>query len=51
MTFNILYNGRVLYKNLSHEECAEVLEEFSQRYYEDEEFNVNDLELEETYES
>ena len=47
MTFNILYKGRKIYQNLSHEECAEVLEELSQRYYEDEDFNANDLELEE----
>jgi len=46
-TFNVLYKNRVLYRNLSHEECAEVLEELSQRYYEDDEFNLNDLEMEE----
>ena len=35
--------------NLSYEECTEVLEELSQRYYEDGEFDVNELELEEIY--
>jgi (2Fe-2S) ferredoxin len=44
---NIVYRGRVLYRNLTHEECAEILEELSQKYYEDEEFDVNDLELRE----
>jgi len=37
--------------NLSYEECAEVLEELSQKYYENGEFNVNELELEEIYET
>jgi (2Fe-2S) ferredoxin len=46
--FDIVYRGRVLYRNLTHEECAEILEELSQRYYEDEEFNVNELELRES---
>ena len=47
---NIVYRGRVLYRNLTHEECAEILEELSQKYYEDEEFDVNELELmENTY--
>ena len=45
---NIVYRGRVLYRNLTHEECAEILEELSQKYYEDEEFDVNDLELRES---
>ena len=45
-SFNILYHGRKMYMNLSYEECAEVLEELSQRYYEDGEIDVNELELE-----
>lgn len=48
-TFNILYHGRRIYMNLSYEECAEVLEELSQKYYEDSEFNIDELELEEIY--
>jgi len=48
MTLNIVYRGRVLYRNLTHEECAEILDDLSQRYYEDEEFNVNELELRES---
>ena len=44
---NIVYRGRVLYRNLTHEECAEILEELSQKYYEDEEFVANELELRE----
>ena len=45
--FDIVYRGRVLYRNLSHEDCAEVLDELSQKYYEDSEFDVNELELRE----
>jgi (2Fe-2S) ferredoxin len=45
--FDIVYRGRVLYRNLTHEECAEILEELSKKYYEDEEFEVNELELRE----
>ena len=44
---DIVYRGRVLYRNLTHDECAEVLQDLSQRYYEDEEFDVNELELRE----
>jgi len=46
--FDIVYRGRVLYRNLTHEECAEILDDLSQRYYEDEEFYVNELELRES---
>ena len=45
--FDIVYRGRVLYRNLTHEDCAEVLDELSQKYYEDSEFDVNELELRE----
>jgi len=48
-TFDILYQGRRIYQSLSHEQCAEVLEEISQQYYEDQSFDANLLELEEHY--
>jgi hypothetical protein len=44
---DIVYRGRVLYRNLTHEDCAEILEELSQKYYENEEFDANELELRE----
>jgi hypothetical protein len=47
MNFNILYKGRKIYQNLSYEECTEVLDELSSRYYTDEEFDIEQLELEE----
>lgn len=45
--FDILYNGRKIYTNLSYEDCSEVLQELSERYYESDDFDVNLIELEE----
>ena len=47
MTFNILYKGRKIYQNLTHEECAEVLDNLAQDYYNSEEYDANEIELEE----
>lgn len=45
--FNILYKGRKIYQNLSHEECAEILSELAESYYEGGDIDVNEIELEE----
>lgn len=45
--FNVLYQGRKIYTDLTYEECAEVLQELSESYYSDETFDVNLIELEE----
>jgi hypothetical protein len=47
MAFNILYKGRKIYQDLTYEECAEVLDELSSKYYTNEEFDIEQLELEE----
>jgi hypothetical protein len=47
MAFNILYKGRKIYQNLSHEECTEILDELSSKYYTEEDFDIEQLELEE----
>jgi hypothetical protein len=47
MAFNILYKGRKIYQDLSYEECVEILDNLSQEYYQNENYNVNDIELEE----
>ena len=47
MAFNILYKGRKIYQDLSYEECVEVLDNLSQEYYQNEEYDVNEIELEE----
>ena len=45
--FNILYKGRKIYTDLSYEECAEVLQNLSEEYYESQKYNPDDIELEE----
>jgi hypothetical protein len=45
--YNILYQGRKIYLNLSAEECAEVLEDMSQTYYENNLLDPELIELEE----
>ena len=45
--YNVLYKGRKIYTNLSAEECTEVLQELSERFYSDEEFDINLIEMEE----
>jgi len=45
--FNILYKGSKIYQDLTHEECSEVLDELSSKYYTDEEFDIEQLDLEE----
>ncbi len=49
MNYNVLYNGRKIYMNLSAEECAEILQDFAERFYSGEDINPNDLEMEEIY--
>ena len=45
--YNILYKGRKIYKNLSAEECTEILQDFSERFYSGEDVDPNELEMEE----
>jgi hypothetical protein len=45
--FNVLYKGRKIHQDLSHEQCAEVLMDLSETYYDDENFDINEIELEE----
>ena len=45
--FNVLYNGRKIYKDLSAEECTEVLQELSEKFYSDKEFDLSLIEMEE----
>jgi hypothetical protein len=45
--YNILYKGRAIHKNLTLEECTEVLDEYSQKYYEgDDSIDIIEIELE-----
>ena len=45
--FNVLYHGRKIYQNLSAEECTEVLQELSESFFSQEDFDPNLIELEE----
>lgn len=45
--YNLLYKGRKIYTNISAEECADILQEFSERYFSGEDINPNELEMEE----
>ena len=47
MAFNILYKGRKIYQDLSYDECLEILDNLSQEYYQDENYDANEIELEE----
>jgi len=47
MNYNILYKGRKIYMNLTPEECSEVLQDLSERFFSDEDIDPNLIELEE----
>ena len=46
--YNILCNGRKIHQNLSAEECAEILDEYAQKYYDttDQSNNPNQFKIE-----
>jgi hypothetical protein len=46
-TYNLLYKGRKIYINLTMEDCSEILQDLSERFYLGEEIDLNLLELEE----
>jgi hypothetical protein len=45
--YNLLYKGRKIYKDLTHEECAEVLQDLSERFFSGDDIDPNLIELEE----
>lgn len=47
--FNVLYQGRKIYTNLTAEDCSEILQDFSERFYSGEDIELESLELEEIY--
>jgi hypothetical protein len=46
-TYNLLYKGRKIYSNLTMEDCSEILQDFSERFYSGEDIDPNELEMEE----
>lgn len=45
--YNILYDGRKIYQDLTLEECTEVLQDLSESFYSDNDIDSNLIELEE----
>jgi hypothetical protein len=45
--YNLLYKGRKIYQNLTMEDCSEILQDFSERFYSGEDINPSDIEMEE----
>ena len=46
-TYNLLYKGRKIYKDLTAEECNQILQDFSEGYFSGEDIDPNLIELEE----
>jgi hypothetical protein len=46
-SYNLLYKGRKIYMNLTMEDCSEILQEFSERFYSGEDIDPNEIQLEE----
>ena len=45
--YNVLYKGRKIYTNLTAEECSEILQDLSERFYSGEDIDPNLIEMEE----
>jgi hypothetical protein len=45
--FNVFYKGEKIHSNISHEELSEILDDFSEIYYDTGEYNPDDIKLEE----
>ena len=45
--YNLLYKGRKIYTNLTIEDCSEIIQDFSERFYSGEDIDPNELEMEE----
>jgi len=45
--YNLLYNGRKIYTNLSTEECTEILQDLSESYFSGDNIDPNLIEMEE----
>jgi hypothetical protein len=45
--YNILYQGRKIYMNLTAEECSEILQDLSEKFYNGEEIRPELIEMEE----
>jgi hypothetical protein len=46
-SYNLLYKSRKIYMNLTMEDCSEILQEFSERFYSGDDVDPNEIQLEE----
>jgi hypothetical protein len=46
-TYNLLYKGRKIYSNLTMEDCSEILQDLSERFFSGEDIDPNLIEVEE----
>ena len=46
--FNVLYKGRKIYSDLTHEQCTEVLQDLSESFFLGDDIDPSLIELEET---
>ena len=47
MNYNVLYKGRKIYSDLTPEECSEVLQDLSEKFFSGDDIDPNLIELEE----
>ncbi len=47
MNYNVLYKGRKIYSDLTPEECSEVLQDLSEKFFSGDDIDPNFIELEE----
>jgi hypothetical protein len=47
--YNLLYKGRKIYANLTTEDCSEILQDLSERFYSGEDIDPSLIEMEEIY--
>jgi hypothetical protein len=45
--YNLLYKGRKIYTDLTIEDCSEILQDFSERFFSGEDIDPNLIEMEE----
>ena len=47
--FNVHYKGQLIHTDLSHEECTEILQTYSERFFSGEDLNPELIELKEIH--
>ena len=45
--YNLLYNGRKIYTDLSAEDCTEILQDLSEKYFSGDDIDASLIEMEE----